>query len=83
MEINPAGVDKSTKTESNNKEPFPLHSFIKNTHILPEKTDLLSLESPLQTKFHISMTSMHRSSAILHETCSRVKYDISFLKKRK
>lgn len=47
MKINLAGVDKSIKTESNNKEPLPFHSFIKNTHILPEKTDLCSLERNL------------------------------------
>lgn len=47
MKINLAGVDKCIKTESNNKEPFPLYSFIKNTHILPGKTDLHSLERNL------------------------------------
>lgn len=47
MEINLAGVDKRTKTESNKKEPFLLHSLIKNTHILPEETYLLSLERNL------------------------------------
>lgn len=47
MEINLSGEDERAKTESNNKEPFSLHSLIKNTLILPEKQDLLSLERSL------------------------------------